>query len=302
MSQDTTIQPGSTPRPSSGVTSLQLGTFGAWFNPVYEDAVRVRFVVEAEALGYTTAWLSMGYDSVADLEVVEQALDATTTINVATAVVNVWTNDATTVGRSYQRIVAKHPNRFLLGVGVGHPEHIGTYRSPLETLASYLDLLDANGVPRERRVLAALGPRALRLAAERTAGTHPYLVVPDFTRHARAIIGPEALLAPEHMAVVSTDATRARAIGRAFVVENAYLRLSNFVNNLLRHGFTADDVRGGGSDRLIDALVLHGDPAQISAGLSAHLDAGANHVSVQVLVAPGQDPMPGYRALAQTLV
>jgi probable F420-dependent oxidoreductase len=278
-----------------------LGTFGAWFSPVYEDAVRVRFIVEAEALGYTTAWLGMGRHSVGDLEVVEQALDATTTINVATAVVNVWTNDATTVGRSYQRIVAKHPNRFLLGVGVGHPEQIEAYRSPLETLARYLDLLDAGGVPRECRVLAALGPRALRLAAERAAGTHPYLVVPDFTRHARAIIGPEALLAPEHMAVVSTDATRARAIGRA-VVEKAYLRLSNYVNNLLRYGFTADDVRGGGSDRLIDALVLHGDPMQISAGLSAHLDAGADHVSVQVLVPPGDDPMPGYRALARTVV
>jgi probable F420-dependent oxidoreductase len=108
----------------------------------------------------------------------------------------------------------------------------------------------------ERRVLAALGPRALRLAAERAAGTHPYLVVPDFTRHARGIIGAEALLAPEHKAVVSTDATRARAIGRAFV-EKPYLGLRKCVNNLLRHGFTADGVRGAGSDRLIDALLLH---------------------------------------------
>ena len=294
-------QPGSTPDSSSGVTSLQLGTFGAWFNPVYEDAVRVRFIVEAEALGYTTAWLGGGRQPMANLELVEQALDATTTINVATGIVNVWTNDATTVGRSYQRIVAKHSNRFLLGVGVGHPESIEVYRSPLETLAAYVDLLDANGVPRERRVLAALGPRALRLAAERAAGTHPYLVVPDFTRHARAIIGREALLAPEHKVVVSTDATRARAIGRAFI-EKPYLGLRNYVNNLLRYGFTADDVRGGGSDRLIDALVLHGDREQISAGLSAHLDAGANHVSVQVLVAPGDDPMPGYRALARAFI
>jgi probable F420-dependent oxidoreductase len=294
-------QPGSTLDSSSGVTSLQLGTFGAWFNPVYADAVRVRFIVEAEALGYTTAWLGGGRRSMADLELVETALDSTTTINVATAIVNVWTNDANTVGRSYQRIVAKHSSRFLLGVGVGHPESIEVYRSPLETLAAYLDLLDANGVPRERRVLAALGPRALRLAAERAAGTHPYLVVPDFTRHARAIIGPEALLAPEHKAVVSTDTTRARAIGRAFV-EKPYLGLRNYVNNLLRYGFTADDVRGAGSDRLIDALVLHGDPEQISAGLSAHLDAGANHVSVQVLVTPGDDPMPGYRALARAIV
>jgi len=281
--------------------SLQLGKFGAWFNPVYEDAVRLRFVVEAEALGYTTAWLGMGRRSMPGLELVEQALDATSTIVIATAIVNVWTNDATSVGRSYQRIAANHPDRFLLGIGIGHPESIAAYRSPLETLALYLDTLDGSGVPRDRRVLASLGPRALRLAAKRAAGTHPYLVVPEFTHHARGILGFEALLAPEHKAVVSTDADTARAIGRAFV-EKPYLGLKNYVNNLLSHGFTAADVQGGGSDRLIDALVLHGETSQISAGLSAHLDAGANHVSVQVLAAPGDDPMPGYRALARALV
>jgi probable F420-dependent oxidoreductase len=121
-------------------------------------------------------------------------------------------------------------------------------------------------------------------------------VVPDFTRHARQILGPDALLAPEHKAVLSTDADRARAIGRGFV-SKPYLALSNYVNNLLRHGFTVEDVEGEGSDRLIDALVLHGEAEQISAGLSAHLSAGANHVSVQVLVAPGDYQMPGYRAL-----
>jgi probable F420-dependent oxidoreductase len=228
-------------------------------------------------------------------------LDATTTITVATAVVNVWTSDATTVARSYQRIAAKHPDRFLLGVGVGHPESIATYRSPLETMATYLDVLDAGGVPEDRRVLAALGPRALRLAAERAAGTHPYLVVPDYTHYARDILGSGPLLAPEHKAVVSTDPEQARAIGRAFV-EKPYLGLRNYVNNLLRHGFTSEDIADGGSNRLIDALVLHGTPEHIQAGLAAHLAAGANHVSVQVLVAPGDDPMPGYRALARGLV
>ena len=168
-------------------------------------------------------------------------------------------------------------------------------------MSTYLDELDASGVPWDRRVLAALGPRTLRLAAERTTGTHPYLVVPDFTRNARELLGREPLLAPEHKAVVSPDADQARAIGRAFV-EKPYLGLSNYVNNLQRHGFTAQDVRDGGSDRLIDGLVLHGQPEHISAGLAAHLDAGANHVSVQVLVAPGDDPMPGYRALAHVLV
>jgi probable F420-dependent oxidoreductase len=281
--------------------ALQLGTFGAWFNPVYDDSTRIEFVVEAEALGYTAAWLGLGQSAVADLSLVERALDATTTIIVATAIVNIWTNDATTVARSYQRIAAKHPDRFLLGVGVGHPESIATYRSPLETMTAYLDVLDAGGVPRDRRVLAALGPRALRMAAERAAGAHPYLVVPEFTRNAREILGSEPLLAPEHKAVVSTDPEKARAIGRAFV-EKPYLGLRNYVNNLLRHGFTPEDTADGGSNRLIDALVLHGTPEYIKAGLAAHLAAGANHVSVQVLVAPGDDPMPGYRALARGLV
>jgi probable F420-dependent oxidoreductase len=279
---------------------VQLGTFGAWFNPVYDDSTRVEFIVEAEALGYTTAWLGMGRRTIADLSLVGRALDATTTITVATAIVNMWTNDAATVASSYRRIAAKHPDRFLLGVGVGHPESIATYRSPFDTMATYLDELEAGGVPQDRRVLAALGPRALRLAADHAAGTHPYLVVPDHTRHAREILGSESLLAPEHKAVVSTDPDRARAIGRDFV-RDPYLGLRNYVNNLLRHGFTALDVAGGGSDRLIDALVLHGAPERIRAGLAAHLDAGANHVAVQVLVAPGDDPLPGYRTLAGVL-
>src|ERR1700736_428536 len=134
----------------------------------------------------------MGAFVVADLSLVERALDATTTITVATAIVNVWTNDAERVARSYQRIATKHPDRLLLGGAVGHPESIATYRSPLETMAAYLDVLDAGGVPQDRRILAALGDRALRLAAERAAGAHPYLVVPDYTRHAREILGSKA--------------------------------------------------------------------------------------------------------------
>ena len=258
-------------------------------------------MAEAEALGYTTAWLGMGRRSVADLSVVERALDVTSTIVVATAIVNMWTNEAALVARSYHRIADQHPNRFLLGVGVGHPESIATYTTPMDTMSRYLDDLDANGVQPEHRVLAALGPRALRLAADRAAGTHPYLVVPEFTQSARQLLGPEPILAPEHKVVLSTDPGQARAIGRAFI-ENPYLRLNNYVNNLRRHGFSAEDVRDGGSNRLIDALVLHGDAEHIKAGLIAHLDAGATHVSAQVLVPRGADPMPGYRSLARVLV
>jgi probable F420-dependent oxidoreductase len=279
--------------------SPQLGTFGAWFNPSYDDDTRVRFVAEAEALGFGTAWLGLGRRTLPDLTLAERALDATTTIVVATAIVNMWTNDAASIAESYERIDAKHPGRFLLGVGIGHPESITRYHSPYDTMVSYLDELDA--VPVDRRVLAALGDRALHLAKDRTAGAHPYLVVPDHTRHARDVLGPGTLLAPEHKVIISTDAGRARAIGRDFVA-SPYLGLRNYVNNLLHYGFSPADIADRGSDRLIDALVLHGTPETIAVGLAAHLEAGADHVSVQVLAGPGHDPMPGYRQLAKALL
>jgi probable F420-dependent oxidoreductase len=279
--------------------SPQLGTFGAWFNPSYDDDTRVRFVAEAEALGFGAAWLGLGRRTLPDLTLVERALDATAMIVVATAIVNMWTNDAASIAASYKRIEARHPGRFMLGVGIGHPESVTQFRSPYDTMVSYLDELDA-AVPAGRRVLAALGDRALRLARDRAAGTHPYLVVPDHTRHARDVLGPGTLLAPEQAVIVSTDACRARAVGRDFVA-SPYLGLRNYVSNLLRHGFSPADIADRGSDRLIDALVLHGAPETIATDLTAHLEAGADHVGVQVLAYPGHDPMPGYRQLAEAL-
>jgi probable F420-dependent oxidoreductase len=279
--------------------SQRLGTFGAWFNPSYDDDTRVRFVAEAEALGFGTAWLGLGRRALPDLALVERALDATNEIVVATAIVNMWTNDAASIAESYERIDAKHPDRFLLGVGIGHPESITQFRSPYDTMVSYLDELDA-AVPVDRRVLAALGDRSLQLARDRATGAHPYLVVPDHTRHARHVLGPGALLAPEHKVVVSADAGHARAIGRDYVAD-PYLGLRNYVNNLLRHGFSSADIADRGSDRLIDDLVVHGTPETIATRLTAHLEAGADHIGVQVLVDPGHDPMPGYRQLAKSL-
>ena len=280
--------------------TMQLGTFGAWFNPVHDDAARTEFAVEAEALGYPTAWFGLGRRATADLDLFERILDATTSLTVATAIVNIWTNDASTIARSYRRVTAKHEGRFVLGIGFGHPESIAAYKDPYDTMVAYLDRLDAGGVPADHRVLGALGPRSLRLARDRAAGTHPYLVVPEHTRRAREILGTGPLLAPEHTIVVSSDEEQARALGREFIT-NPYLGRRNYVNNLLRHGFTAQDVADVGSDRLIDALVLHGTPETIAAGLSAHLDAGADHIGIQVLAPPGQDPMPGLRALAPVL-
>jgi probable F420-dependent oxidoreductase len=282
-------------------TAPPLGRIGAWFNPRYDDDTRTDYVVRAEALGYPTAWLGFGRASISDLALVERVLDATTTITVATAIVNMWTNDPADIARAYQRIASRHGDRFLLGVGVGHPESITTYRQPYATMVDYLDQLDAGGVPADRRILAALGPRALRLAADRTLGTHPYLVVPDHTRETRQLLGPDVVIAPEHKVVVETDPDAARRIGRPFVAD-PYLELRNYTNNLRRYGYTDDDIAGGGSDRLIDALVLHGTTDAIAAGLDAHLDAGADHVAVQVLTSAGQDPLPAYQQLASALL
>jgi probable F420-dependent oxidoreductase len=279
----------------------RLGRIGAWFHPGYGDEARTQFAVEAETLGYPVAWLGFGPASVADLGVVEQILQATSTIVVATAIVNMWTNDADQVAASYRRLTSRYGDRVLLGVGIGHPEANSDYRQPYATMVDYLDRLDAGGVPPDRRILAALGPRALRLAAARTLGTHPYLVVPDHTREARSMLGPTAVIAPEQTVVVETNPDTARDIGRAFV-SDPYLQLVNYTNNFRRYGYTDADLEGGGSDRLIDALVLHGSADSVSAGLHAQFEAGADHIGIQVLTANGENPMPGYRQLARVLL
>jgi probable F420-dependent oxidoreductase len=224
-------------------------------------------------------------------------LAATTTLTVATGIVNMWQYEPHHVAASFRRVEEQFPGRFLLGVGAGHPEVTQQYAKPYDTLARYVDTLLDDGVPAGRLVLAALGPKVLRLAAERTAGAHPYLVTPDYTAQARKILGPGPLLAPEQKVVISTDPAQARAIGRPRV-EKPYLGLANYTANLRRLGWTDADLSGGGSDALIDALVGHGSAAQVAARLTEHLDAGADHVSIQLLTPPGADPADGYRELS----
>jgi probable F420-dependent oxidoreductase len=272
--------------------SIQLGRIGFWRHP---DALNPEVVAEVEALGYGAIWL--GGSPGGDLKVVEDLLDTTDHIAVATGIVNVWKDDAATMAADYHRIEAKHPGRFLLGLGIGHPEAVQQYQKPYATLVSYLDQLDELKVPVEGRALAALGPRVLKLAADRTAGTHPYLVTPEHTRQAREILGPGKLLAPEQKVVLETDPERARAIARPRVA-NPYLGLTNYVSNLRRIGWSEADVANDGSDALIDALAVHGDAAALARGVSAHLDAGADHVAIQVLAS---DPMPALRAIAGAL-
>ena len=227
-------------------------------------------------------------------------LAATTTLVLATSIVNMWKDPAAKVAASFARVAGRYPDRFLLGVGTGHREATQQYARPYETLAGYADALRDGGVPADGMVLAALGPKVLRLAAERTAGAIPYLVPPEHTRQARAILGPGPLLAPEQKVVLDADPQRARALGRTRV-RTPYLGLVNYTSNLRRLGWSDDDLADGGSDALIDALVAHGSPGQVAAQLTRHLDAGADHVCLQLVTEAGADPLPGYRDLAGAL-
>jgi probable F420-dependent oxidoreductase len=197
----------------------------------------------------------------------------------------------------YAALRRDHGARFLLGIGIGHPQAVEEYRRPLTTIRRYLDALDELGVPRDERILAALGPRMLELARDRTLGAHPYFVSVEHTRVAREILGPGAVLAPEQAVVLERDPERARALARTHV--SRYLQLSNYTNNLLRTGFTEDDLRDGGSDRLVDGIVAWGDEAAIRARIDEHRAAGADHVCIQVIHGrAGELPLPEWRALS----
>ncbi|GJO01905.1 LLM class F420-dependent oxidoreductase [Mycobacterium marinum] len=273
----------------------ELGRFGVWLG---SRSITPELAGQIESRGYGAAWIGASPD--ADLAWVEPALEQTTSLQLATGIVNIWSAPADEVAASYQRIESAHPGRFLLGVGVGHPEHTQEYQKPYDALVAYLDDLDKAMVPDSRRVLAALGPRMLRLAAQRSAGAHPYLTTPEHTGTARQLVGNTVFLAPEHKVVLTTDAAQARAVGRKFI--DFYLGLSNYVNNWLKLGFTEDDVRKPGSDRLIDALVAYGTPDQIARRLGEHLEAGADHVAIQVLRPSREDkPMAALTELSGAL-
>jgi probable F420-dependent oxidoreductase len=273
--------------------AIELGKIGIWKSA---GDLTPAIAAEIERLGYGAIWI--GGSPGGDLDIVSDLLAATERIAVATGIVNMWQDDAAPIAAAYHRIAARFPDRFLLGVGIGHPEATKQYAKPYDTMVRYLDELDAAGVPVEARALAALGPKVLKLAADRTLGAHPYLTTPEHTREARGILGAGPLLAPEQKVVLDTDPASARTIGRAKVA-NPYLHLTNYVSNLRRSGWSDEDIANDGSDKLVDVLALHGDAATVARGVTAHLDAGADHVGIQVL---GPDPMAGYRSLAEVLL
>jgi probable F420-dependent oxidoreductase len=258
---------------------------------------------ELEALGFSALWIpDIGGDVFTPLD---NLLGATRTSTIATGILNVWMHTPEATAAGHARLTAEHGPRFLCGLGISHRpfiDHVnkpGTYAKPIQTMSDYLDGLDAAPTPlaTRDRIIAALGPKMLELARTRTAGTHPYLVTPELTHAARAGVGPDGLVASEQGVVLETDPIRAREIARLHL--QTYLGLPNYTNNWKRQGFTDDDIAGGGSDRLVDALVVWGDEATIAARVQAHRDAGADHVCIQVLTEdPRAFPVDQWRALA----
>lgn len=276
---------------------MELGRFGVWttYRTIGEDNAREAAKL-VEDLGLDVFWLGGS----PQLPALRPLLEATERIVVATGILNVWSSEPEQVARDFAQLDSEFPGRVLLGIGVGHPEATERYARPLSAMGSFLDVLDAapDPVPRDRRCLAALAPRMLKLSAERALGSHPYFVLVDHTRWAREQLGEAPILAPELACVVDQDVHSARAKARSYAT--MYLRLSNYTRGLRRFGFDDRDIGEGGSDRLIDAVVPHGTAEEIAAVAHQHLAAGANHVCLQPTGVSGI-PRAEWTALAAAL-
>ncbi|MFI2414918.1 LLM class F420-dependent oxidoreductase [Streptomyces sp. NPDC018947] len=279
-----------------------VGRYGVWSAQLRADAPagaaeRADAVAELERLGFGAVWLG-GNSSARDAA---PLVAASSRVVVGTSIQSVWEHEASAAAASFAELEVAHPGRFVLGLGVSHGPRVAGYGRPYAKMTGYLDELDRAGMRPGHRVLAALGPRMLELARDRAAGAIPYLVTPEHTARARERLGEGPLLAPEFKVVLDTDPFRARATARAFLAR--YLELPNYTRNFLSLGFTEDDVTGGGSDRLIDAVFAWGDEDTVRERIAAFHDAGADHVALQVVEdAPaGTLPREGWRRLAALL-
>jgi probable F420-dependent oxidoreductase len=293
---------------------MQLGRIGIWtYHLNYQPTSKVREVVaELEELGYGALWVGEAVYR-EPLTSAAVLLSATNRMVIATGIANIWARDPVTMTAAQLTLAEAYPERFLLGLGVSHARLIEglrghRYERPLTTMRRYLDAMDQAAKayravkPGERpaRVLAALGPKMLTLAADRADGAHPYLVTPEHTAKARDLLGPKRWLLPEQAVVLETDPDRARTIARRHI--SPYLDLPNYTNNLRRLGFTDDDLDGRGSDRLVDAIVAWGDIDAIKRRVTEHQDAGADHVTLQVFDADRHGlPTKQWEALAHAL-
>lgn len=280
---------------------MELGRFGLWIGRAlahehYGEASRL-----AEELGFGALWLG-GSPRLPELRAM---LASSTRIVIASGIVNVWAYEPAELAAEFGALESAFPGRVLLGIGIGHPENTREYQSPLAKMRSFLDGLAAadQPVPRERMVLAALGPKMLELSRERTLGAHPYFTPPAHTRFARGRLGEGAMLAPEQAVVIERgDPASAREVAREYGAR--YLKLSNYANNLRRFGVSDEAIADGGSPQLIDEMVPQGPAEQVAAAVRAHLDAGADHVCVQALQPAGLSGVPAgdWRKLAAALL
>jgi probable F420-dependent oxidoreductase len=276
---------------------MDLGKFGVWttYSRIGEENAgeAARLV---EELGYGVFWLGGS----PRLRSVRPLLEATENLVVATGIVNVWAYDPAQLAAEYAALARDFPERLLVGIGIGHPEATSDYSRPLRAMRAFLDGLDRaeTALPRGRRCLAALAPKMLALSAERSLGAIPYFVPVAHTTAARAQLGADPLLAPEMAFVLDGDVGRARDKAREYA--RVYLGLRNYTSNLLRHGFSDEDIADGGSDKLIDAVIPHGSAEEIATALRGHLDAGANHVALQAVGETGI-PRRGWTALAEAV-
>jgi len=288
-----------------------LGRIGLWSGSL--DGVpgsQVRDVVqEIEALGFGTYWYpeTVGREAFVNATMI---LSSSTKLKAATGIASIAARTAMAMQAGWKALSEAYPERFILGMGVSHGHmvtklHKSPYEKPYSTMVEYLDNMDSVpyfGVAPTGplyRVLAALGPKMLELSRDRTMGAHPYFTTPAHTAEARAILGPDKLLAPEQMVIFETDSARARETARKNM--SVYTRLPNYANNLMRLGFSADEIKEQ-SDRLVDEIVCWGTLDKIAARIGEHHDAGADHVCVQVLMHEGAAlPMAQWRELAQLL-
>ncbi|MEW2407181.1 LLM class F420-dependent oxidoreductase [Streptomyces griseoviridis] len=287
---------------SDGTLKESVGGYGVWSVGLRsEDPTRRGELAEAAAeledLGFGAVWL--GGNSAA--RHAEPLVAATSKLVVGTSIQSIWQYDAEESAAAFAELESAHPGRFVLGLGVSHAKLAEQYRRPYSALVGYLDALDAAGVPADRRLLAALGPKTLELSRDRAAGAIPYLVTPEHTAYARGILGVSPLLAPELMVVMEPDPATARALAREALA--SYLSLPNYTKNFLRHGFTEDDLADGGSDRLIDTVFAWGDDSTIRARVAEFQEAGADHLALQLIDANPRDSLPraGWRRLAALL-
>jgi probable F420-dependent oxidoreductase len=279
---------------------MELTRFGLWIGHTTDEVHYPRAAALAEELGFGTLWLGGS----PRLTQVRPMLEASERIVIATGIVNVWTYDPAELAAEFAEIEADFPGRVLLGIGVGHPEATQEYEKPLSKARNFLDGIAASEhpVPRERMVLAALGPKMLELSYERTRGAHPYFTTPAHTKYARERLGPEALLAPEQAVVVEGgEADAAFAVAKDYA--GFYLALSNYANNVKRFGYDDEQIADGGSRELIDEYVPQGSGEQLVPAVAAHLEAGADHVCVQALSIEGPKDLPErpWRELAAAL-